>query len=233
MTCTLVSKTVVADNATLFRVTRPKNYVFTPGQYAYVTVKKRLFSDYDHHRRLLSFASSPSSDTLDFLVRYRPSGFKKELFLLSIGEEIDISPAMGNFYPTPNRPNSAIVGGIGIAPILSLLKSDVNAGLTHLVWVNQTSASTPMVRDVTKLCQQQKIETHFLLTRQPQSRHPFTSTRLSKEWLLHERCIAPDTVYLLAGPPGMVKDVGDWLNQIGKLNIIVKCEAFTGYELDS
>lgn len=205
---------------------RPTDYLFTAGQYAYVGVTKKKYPDYDHHIRLLSFASAPHEPTLDFLVRLRDSGYKKELSELSVGHTLDVSLPIGNFsWNSDAKAVVAIAGGVGIAPFISLLKNSVQKPPLTLIWSNHTPETAPLLKEVQNL---EKTNSSFSLISLYTRNNP--NERITETWLKNRQMIDPLYYYMLSGPPGLVEEVSELLTRNNvPLNHIIQ-EAFTGYE---
>lgn len=230
----LLKKQLVAPNTLLLSFEKPPGYVFEAGQYAYIRLLSQRYPDYDHHQRILSFASAPHEAQLDFVVRLRESGYKKELAELTAGDRVTLTSAIGSFgFPNSDRPIIAIAGGIGVAPFLSLIKDRINANRFQplfLIWTNQTKDSIPLLQETQKLVAEWPgAKLVLVLTRQPNPQKPGSSPRISFDWLATHQFISQNAYYLLCGPIGLVTELSDGLlaHRIPGQNI--RLEAFTGY----
>ncbi len=229
----LESQQKVAENASLLRFFRPKDYTFEPGQYAYLTLLKKKYPDYDNHSRILSFSSAPTESTLDFLVRLGNSGFKQELTELKTGDLVEIGSPIGSFTFQPkNTKVICIAGGIGIAPFFSLFKSvKTNKADISLVWSNRSSQSTPLFQEMQNLITKFNTFNFFpLLTRVKEAETPFLNGRISHQWLDSNDLITKNAHYLLCGSTAFVTEISNMLKDSNIPIGHIKLEAFSGYE---
>lgn len=107
------------------RVPKPAKYTYRAGQYAVVRVNiggAPVLRQY-------SYASSPGNDFLEFLIQREPGGTVSGWFhgVARIGTTIDISQALGSFTaPVSKTPLLLIAGRVGIAPILSIVREQLD-----------------------------------------------------------------------------------------------------------
>lgn len=125
----------VLDEATdikTFRLARPPGYDFKPGQF----VPVRVSIDGKPHVRCYSISSSPDSRGY-FEISVRRQGLVSTTLhaTLRTGSQLTIGPSAGQFvYPSgDDRPLALIAGGIGITPLLSMLRHAVSSDPTRPV----------------------------------------------------------------------------------------------------
>jgi predicted ferric reductase len=92
---------------------------FVSGQFAWITVWPKLFPIFDHP---FSFSSSPKDTHIEFLIR-NAGDFTLTLRDLKVGTRVGLDGPHGDFV-VPQYAESlvCVAGGIGISPILSILK---------------------------------------------------------------------------------------------------------------
>jgi ferredoxin-NADP reductase len=91
--------------------------------------------------RPLSIASPPGASTIELATRLGASSFKRALATLEPGAAVSVSRARGKFRLDTKRPAVIVTGGIGIAPIRSMLRHAIARGYEHpirLVYANRT-----------------------------------------------------------------------------------------------
>ncbi len=114
------------------RVGIPKPLEFSPGQYATLQFTPR-------HVRPYSMAVAQGADELEFHVRLVPDGRVTSYVAseLKLGDVIRVSGPLGTAYLRRkfDGPVVCIAGGTGLAPILSILRGMVNAGMRNPVHV--------------------------------------------------------------------------------------------------
>lgn len=132
---TLVLKRIeeIADGTRLFVFDRPAEYVYKAGQYCALKLKELVVADPKGPARSLSIASAPHESEICFAMRSGESGFKKTCWQLKPGDSVEVTKAVG-FFTEPednDRPIVFLVGGIGITPVLSILKEAKERGSTR------------------------------------------------------------------------------------------------------
>lgn len=106
------------DDVVSIYFTTDRPYSFSAGQYLTV-----FFDDIDvPEGKAYSLSSSPLEDRLRITVKKRGE-FSSRLCAMESGDCFDISPAYGSFDALPDEPMVALCSGVGIAPILSILKT--------------------------------------------------------------------------------------------------------------
>lgn len=130
------SKKVIAADTISILTEKPNGYSFSLGQYAIV---KAPMSDGTSRTRQYSFASSPQSQKLEFLIRRQPGGEVSNWFYGSArsDSELQISRPLGSFLLDRDQTSLLIAGGIGIAPYLSIVKSGRHN--SRLIYSERTS----------------------------------------------------------------------------------------------
>lgn len=113
----LLEKNKIADETLELIFKKPENFVFKAGQYVYIKLKDNISA------KAFSIASYPDENVLRFSMRESQSDFKKECLALKKGDIIEISKSFGNFSIKENgRKIVFLVSGIGITPVISILK---------------------------------------------------------------------------------------------------------------
>jgi ferredoxin-NAD(P)+ reductase (naphthalene dioxygenase ferredoxin-specific) len=127
----IIKATVVAiEDAThdikIIRLKPSKPLSFSPGQYATVQFTP-------DHIRPYSMASVCTDEELEFHVRYVPNGRVSGYVFnqLKVGDAIRVSGPLGTAYLRTRHegPMLCVAGGTGLAPILSILRSAITAGI--------------------------------------------------------------------------------------------------------
>ena len=118
ITCSVQKTLWLAPNIMGLTCIRPDHYTFIAGQYAPLQTHDMP------EARAYSIASSENGNTLNFHIRIAPhsptaQSFKK----LSSGDILNIYPAQGKntLSKTQNGPLILIGGGVGIAPLYSII----------------------------------------------------------------------------------------------------------------
>src|SRR3989339_558784 len=131
----LTNKKILVNNIYLFtfKLQDPAEISFIPGQYVILKVPK----DGAYISRLYSIASSSQTkDTLELLVEIIPNGLGSNyLDKLKINTEVIFQGPAGMFkLRDSNKQKVFLVTGTGIAPILSIIKSNFQFSNFQLFW---------------------------------------------------------------------------------------------------
>ncbi|MBW7955092.1 FAD-dependent oxidoreductase [Candidatus Gracilibacteria bacterium] len=232
-----VSKKTLANDTIEFLFKRPSNLEFIAGQHGVLTLKKDLVkSDERGNSRVLSFTTTSDNDFIGFATRMTGSGFKETLNTLNPGDKVEYEGPYGNLTLHKNSKKDAIfiIGGIGITPVISMIKDATNNNLEHkitLFFSNKSLENAPYQDDFIELEQKNKNFTFIqVLSHGSGSAKNFESGRMSKE--IFEKYIKnkDNAIYYLSGPSPMVKAMREML--VNNLEIdedTIKTEEFSGY----
>ena len=151
-TQTTTVRVVRAETPTIraLELDRPPRFDNAAGQYLVL----RLETDEGPDLRPLSIASAPRERRVQLATRLGPSAFKRAVAALEPGAAVKISRPMGKFRLDTAHPAVIITGGIGIAPIRSMLRDALEEGYVHpirLLFSNRDVGEIPYRDDLTEL----------------------------------------------------------------------------------
>ena len=121
-TVRLLSKEIIADKTLLLTFEKPKGLTYKAGQYAVLQLHTPIYTHLDMPLRPLSMVSHPSQATLKFAMRISNSSFKRSIMDMSVGDKATIFAPMGDFTLRNNSHVVFFVAGIGITPVVAMLK---------------------------------------------------------------------------------------------------------------
>ncbi len=157
----LIEKNIVAINTLELVFEKPKDFVFKPGQYAILSIDKPRSINNDIPLRALSIVSHPDENWLKFSMRTSESGFKQSCDLMRQNDTATIFGPMGDFLlPQTAEPIIFLVSGIGITPIIPMLKQLEITNFKPqvlLFYSNKTKESSAYLDYLEKLKQYQFI----------------------------------------------------------------------------
>jgi len=116
----ILSTHYVTHNVKEFKVEKPKNFKFTPGQAIDLTINQEGWKD---KKNPFTFTCLTDDDFLQFTIKIYPDseeGVTKRLSELKAGDELIISDAWGAIEY--KGPGYFIAGGAGITPFLAILR---------------------------------------------------------------------------------------------------------------
>ncbi|MBN1331500.1 FAD-dependent oxidoreductase [Candidatus Dojkabacteria bacterium] len=142
----LLSKEEVSSQLYCSKFEKP--FEFKAGQFAAFIVGDKL-------KRYYSISSGPDEPELEFLVNTDPGGPGSKFFeKVKVGDEVDIIGPMGNFNFKSRGDAVFIATGTGIAPCISMIKEQLNAGYPrklHLLFGTRYEKDILKEKDLTEL----------------------------------------------------------------------------------
>jgi len=199
-----------------------ENLEFVAGQYIKVYVPKLLYPDDRGNQRMFSICSSPNNKgKISITFRNSGSGFKKSLIELPVGSMIQIEGPFGSFtLPSETEdPIVLIAGGIGITPILSMIRfanERITKHMITLLYGNKDEESSAYLKELTKIADENKkisLKNKF---------------GLINEDFIKEN-IKDNARWYIVGSPAMVNSTRNILSKLGINNQNVYFEEFSGY----
>lgn len=201
-----------------------KEFIFLAGQYIRVIAPNLLHADPRGQSRLFSILSSLNDkNKISIAFRDSGSGFKRTLMELPLGSTVDIEGPFG-YFTLPkdiSRPLVFMAGGIGITPLLSMIRFTEEQKLTHqitLLYSNKNSESAAYLKELKIISEQNN---NFLL------KNKFG--RIDADFIQQSVKNLAEPVWYIVGPPDMVADMRSLLSSLGVSEAKIYSEDFTGY----
>lgn len=214
-----------------FRPERPVNY--TAGQFTELTVPHKK-PDKRGIKRWYTLSSSPTDELLSITTKYagddKTSTFKKALFSLQPGTELDAADPMGDFVLPKliQTPLVFVAGGIGITPFHSMLE-----------WLYATKEERPIqllygVRNEDEIVFQETfnkagIEPTIVVS-EPSDAWGSERGRLGAELILDLTKPTDETFVYVSGPEPMVEALEKDLKKAGLPKDRLVLDFFPNYE---
>lgn len=220
----IIGRKQVANNTLEVTLRRPDGFDYKAGQYIQLELPAAPHKDPGSSSRVFSIVTSPN-DAKKIAVAFRRSGsgFKRSIETLPLGSEVMLQGPYGyiTLHKELQRPLVCIAGGIGITPCLSMIRfareSNLNTPIT-LVYANWQREDAAYLQELQKISKQSKW-----LTLQ-------AVYGLIDPAVIHKAAASnDDSMWLLAGPPGMVDELRNTLFAEGIDEHRIFCEEFTGY----
>lgn len=193
-----------------FRVEKPNDYEFAPGQATDVAIDKDGWRD---EERPFTFTSLPTENTLEFTIKSYPShdGVTEQLAELAVGDALLIGDPWGTIKYAGS--GIFIAGGAGITPFLAILrqlaKSDDLSG-NRLIFANKTESDIIARADLETMLSDDDLT--YVLSDEDKS--GFVHGMVDKE-LLSSRISDFDQRFYVCGPPPMMDSVLSALEELG------------------
>jgi ferredoxin-NADP reductase len=207
---------------------------YRPGNYFWVELPDRGYTDERGLRRHISLVTSPTEKgVVGLATRLRDSAFKKTLAELEVGDEVEVEEPKGTFaLPEDTAVRYVFVaGGIGITVFRSMLRYIADRELPYeatLLYSNRDRASTAFMDELDELEQRiPGLTVVYTMTGDP-------------EWEGEKRKLDAAVIndllgalagftYLIAGPPAMVEGVAEELKLAGVDEEHILASRFAGY----
>ena len=163
-TAKLISRNTMAKNTFELVFEKPRDFEsFTPGQYAVVSLDNPAYTTLDMPLRPLSIASHPDENVLRFAMRTSDSAFKKSCLALQPGDTAKLYGPKGDFTLKPSdRGWVFLVAGIGITPVLSMLKELEKQKETQPIYLLYANASEDEITYQNELRKLQLSQFHYI-----------------------------------------------------------------------
>jgi ferredoxin-NADP reductase len=211
-----------------------KEISFKPGQYFFITLINPPYTDKKGNQRHFSIVNSPNErGVLTMTTRIRDSAFKRSLFEIPVGAEVEIGIINGSFIlpDDESQPIVFIAGGIGITPFISMLRyvseEDLDYKIT-LLYSNRDRESTAFLGELKNIAKNNP-KFGLVLTMTDDSEWRGEKRRIDAQFIKEYIPEPKSCFYLIAGPPTMVKATHDILSGVGVEQRNIKAEDFSGY----
>jgi ferredoxin-NADP reductase len=215
-----IKKDKIATDTYTFYFTKPRNYRYIGGQYS-----EFQLSPTSDSKRWFTLSSAPSENTLQLTTKINlklASSFKISLWNLKEGQTIHIQDAFGDFVLPKNLNQDLlfIIAGIGLTPLLSILKESLNQQLRIKLQLVYIVKDTDYLVDL-KRYQKLFKSTRIIYTSQIPFKPNLIDENLAQLQLKHK-------IYL-SGPDKFITKLRDHLieQSISESNII--SDYFDGY----
>lgn len=200
---------MVTHNVRHYRVEKPKNFQFTPGQATEVSIDTPKWRE---ETRPFTFTALPDDPVLEFTIKsyHDHDGVTHALWNCAPGDHLLLGEPWGTI--TYKGPGTFIAGGAGVTPFIAILR-DLNAkgklAGNRLIVSNRTERDIIMRETFEGMA---GLETLWTLTADSESDLP--KGRIDTAFLKQHVSDFSQNFYL-CGPDEMVKDLRDSLKDLG------------------
>ena len=218
--------------------TNDASFGFRAGQhadFAFVGPRTGIESD---NSRTFSLASSPHDNRpVMIAMRMRKTAFKTALKSAALGTKFIVSRPRGSFtlHRDITRPAVFLAGGIGIAPIRSILQQASQERLPHRLYLFYSNREADDVAFIEEFESMTTRNRNFTLiptvTGHSTIAWPYEKGHINREMLSRYLLGLNGPIYYIAGPSGMVSAMSGVLSASGVSDDDVKSEEFGDYKL--
>lgn len=186
---------------------------YSPGQFAFVTFDSENVEPEEHH---FTLSSNPNDSDVSFTVK-GVGDFTGTLPDLQPGDIAKIEGPYGVFSNEGMEgPFVFIAGGIGITPIMSMLRAmreRNNPQKTLLLYANRKQKDIVFYDELHELQKQGWLEIVFVLSQEKLEGYEYG--RINKELLQRVVEDIPSKTYFMVGPEAMMDDIEEGLVTLG------------------
>ena len=222
----LEGKEKINHNVTTFWFRPPHKVSYTAGQFIEITLP-HANPDERGIKHWFTLSSSPTDPLLSITTKYaseKSSTFKRILFNLKIGDEIQMSDPMGDFVLPKDKtiPLVFVAGGIGITPFHSIVKWLLDTGEKRKIQVILAAHAAEDLLFV-DLFRQYGVE--------PVLAVDTDGRRLSGRFILDTIGKPGNKLIYVSGPEPMVETLNADLEKLGAAKNQLIGDFFPGYEV--
>jgi ferredoxin-NADP reductase len=240
----LKEKKTIAEGTMAFLFEKPKGFQMKAGQHIRLTLIDPPETDREGNSRFFSLANSPQEADLLIAMRMRETAFKRVLGRMPIGDKVRIEILLDSphgsltLHEDASKPAVFLIGGIGIAPALSVIKDALERTLPHplfLFYSNRRAEDVPFLDELETLAMQYPSFTLITTLTQPeQSASSWQGETGHIDQSMIKRYVDDllSPVYYLAGLPDMVSAMKTLLTVSGISEENIHTEEFTGFNLN-
>lgn len=205
----------LAEKTHLYIVEKPDDFTFRPGQAVELAIDEEGWRD---EKRPFTITSLPSNPRLEFVIKSYPvrNNSDHDGMTEHLGREVEVndrvifSDAWGAIEY--QGPGVFIAGGAGITPFIAILRElEQNMQLdgNRMFFSNKTAADVFMQAELFR-CLGHRV----VCTLTQEEHRDYEHGRIDKAWL-QSRVDNFDQPFYVCGPPSMVEDICDALEELG------------------
>ncbi|MEO6894123.1 MAG: FAD-binding oxidoreductase [Ginsengibacter sp.] len=199
----------VTHNVKCFTLSKPANYVFTPGQATDIVIN---LPEWKKERRPFTFTSLNDWDHLEFTIKIYDNhkGVTNKLGTLHAGDELILHDIWGAIHYKGE--GVFIAGGAGITPFIAIFRQlykDHKIGNNTLIFSNKTVQDIILKEEFTKM-----LGDNFINTITEEKSEKFDHCIIDESYL-KEKIKNLDQFFYICGPDPMIESVKEKLLLIG------------------
>ena len=199
----------VTHNVKRFTLSKPDNYIFTPGQATDIVINK---PEWLKERRPFTFTSLNEWDRLEFTIKIYSDheGVTNELGKLKVGDELILHDIWGAIHYKGE--GVFIAGGAGITPFIAIfrqLNKDGKLGNNQLIFSNKTSKDIILKDEF-----EQMLGDNFINTLTQEKTEKYDNNIINEDYL-KEKIKNLDKYFYICGPDAMIEAISNELQNIG------------------
>lgn len=205
----IISTEHVTHDVKRFTLSKPPNYIFTPGQATDITINETAWLN---ERRPFTFTGLNEWENLEFTIKIYPQhkGVTNELGQLQKGDTIILHDVWGAIHYKGE--GTFIAGGAGVTPFIAifrLLEQEGKIGKNTLIFSNKTERDIILKNDFERILGKNFINT---LTEEKSGKYDHRKIDLT---FLKEKISNLSQYFYICGPDPMIESIVHHLKEMG------------------
>lgn len=199
----------VTHNVKRFTISKPENYIFTPGQATDIVIN---LPEWKNERRPFTFTGLNDWNHLEFTIKIYDdhNGVTNKLGTLHAGEELILHDIWGAIEYKGE--GVFIAGGSGVTPFIAIFRQlykDNKIGDNKLIFSNRTMKDIILKDEFTKM-----LGDNFINTITQEKTEKFDHQIIDENYL-KEKIKNVDQYFYICGPDPMIESVKEKLLNMG------------------
>lgn len=199
----------VTHNVKRFTISKPENYIFTPGQATDIVIN---LPEWKNERRPFTFTGLNDWNHLEFTIKIYDDhkGVTNKLGTLHAGEELILHDIWGAIEYKGE--GVFIAGGSGVTPFIAIFRQlykDNKIGDNKLIFSNRTTKDIILKDEFTKM-----LGDNFINTITQEKTEKFDHQIIDENYL-KEKIKNLDQYFYICGPDPMIESVKEKLLNMG------------------
>lgn len=232
---TLTGREEIAEGTVAFHFTRPAGFDFKAGQTIDLTLPGAA-GEAAAARHTFSLVSAPYENGLTIATRMRPSAYKRSLASMPIGAMAGLEGPFGSLTLHVNRARPAVLvaGGIGITPLVSILRQACHDRLNQvfvLLHSNRSPREAPFLEELRRL--ERRLESLRVIATMTHAggdpSHGSPTGRIDGVLLAAAMTSLVAPICYVTGAPAFVASMREVLNALDVTDDDIRSEDFSGY----
>ncbi|HEY5464323.1 MAG TPA: FAD-binding oxidoreductase [Hanamia sp.] len=199
----------VTHNVKRFRLSKPPQYVFKPGQATDIVINLPKWKE---ERRPFTFTALNDWPQLEFTIKIYSDhdGVTNQLGKLKEGDELILHDIWGAIHYEGE--GVFLAGGAGVTPFIAIFRQlykDNKIGNNKLIFSNKTSQDIILKDEFTKM-----LGDNFINTLTEENNPQYEHRKLDADYL-KEKIKNLDQYFYICGPDAMIEDIKKDLLKLG------------------
>ena len=205
----ILSTEYVTHNVKRFKLSKPENYVFKPGQATDIVINLPKWKE---ERRPFTFTALNDWDNLEFTIKIYGDhdGVTNQLGKLKVGDELILHDIFGAIHYKGE--GVFIAGGAGVTPFIAILRQlykDKKIGTNTLLFSNKTSKDIILKEEFEKM-----LGDNFINTLTDEKSEKYDNRKMDESYL-KEKIKNLSQYFYICGPDPMIESIKEDLLKLG------------------